>query len=497
MIGYIQQIEQEEEREKAGKSYTYEVGSLITAFFGNEKIREEEEGAKFVLKIQIQEQYIKLQIEENGSIVEQSEGSFAQTKLSKRRNELKRYVYHLFVTYTKKELPWGTLTGIRPTKIAMEFLQEGKTEQEIVKYYEQEYLATEQKATMCVKIATREQALLGTFPYEEQYSLYIGIPFCPSTCLYCSFTSYPIHKYEQKTWEYLEALKKEIAFIREAMEQKGKKPSTIYMGGGTPTSLLASQLDHLLGYVRELFSLDEDDSKLLEFTVEAGRPDSITREKLQVIKKNKVDRISINPQTMKDETLRLIGRAHSVEDTKRAFLMAREEGMDNINMDIIVGLPGENLEDVKHTLDVIKDWKPESLTVHSLAIKRAANLNIQMEKYKSMVKGSTNDMLILVDEYAKQLNLVPYYLYRQKNIPGNLENVGYAKEGLECLYNILIMEEKQTIMAAGAGATTKYVCQKENRIERAENVKNVDQYIERIDEMIERKRTLLKENNDV
>lgn len=494
MIGYIQQIQNEEEREKAGKSYSYEVCSLITAFFGNEKIREEEEGAQFVLKLQLQEDRIQLQIEEQGAVREEIEGPFEQTEITKRRNELKRYVYELFSKYTKKELPWGTLTGIRPTKIAMEFLQEGKTEKEIVEYYEKEYLATEQKAMMCAKIATREQALLGTFPYEEQYSLYIGIPFCPSTCLYCSFTSYPIHKYQQKTWEYLEALKKEIAFIKEAMEQKGKKPSTIYMGGGTPTALSAEQLDHLLAYVREQFCLDEETSELLEFTVEAGRPDSITREKLQVLKKHKVDRISINPQTMKDETLRLIGRAHSVEDTKRAFLMAREEGIDNINMDIIVGLPGENLEDVKNTLDAIKDWKPESLTVHSLAIKRAANLNIQMEKYKSMVKGSTNDMLVLVDDYAKQLNLVPYYLYRQKNIPGNLENVGYAKEGLECLYNILIMEEKQTIMAAGAGATTKYVCHKENRIERAENVKNVDQYIERIDEMIERKRTLLEKN---
>lgn len=492
MIGYIQKIQDEQEREKAGKSYHYEVCSLISAFFGNEKIREEEQNAQFVLRVNIAEHRIQLQIEEEGKCVVEREGAFVEKEISRRRNELKRYVYQLFQDYTKKELPWGTLTGIRPTKIAMELLQEGKSEEEIIDYYQKEYLATGQKAHMCAKISMREQALLGTFPYEEQYSLYIGIPFCPSTCLYCSFTSYPIHKYEQKTWEYLEALKKEIAFIREAMEEQGKKPSTIYMGGGTPTSLSASQLDDLLSYVREQFGLDRDDCELLEFTVEAGRPDSITREKLQVLKKNKIDRISINPQTMKDETLRLIGRAHSVEDTKRAFAMAREEGIHNINMDIIVGLPGEELEDVKRTLDEIKEFKPESLTVHSLAIKRAANLNIQMEKYKSMVKGSTNDMLVLVDDYAKELNLVPYYLYRQKNIPGNLENVGYAKEGLECLYNILIMEEKQTIMAAGAGATTKYVCYGENRIERAENVKNVDQYIERIDEMIERKRNLLQ-----
>ena len=492
MIGYIQKIYDDVEREKAGKSYQYEICSLLTAFFGNQKIRETEEDVELVLKLEVDKNSAKIIIEKEKKEERCSKFVCDDEEISKRRNHIKRQVYEMLCDYTGKTLPWGTLTGIRPTKIAMEFIEQGKTEQEILAYYEQEYLTTNQKAQMCTKIAFREQELLSEFPYEEQYSLYVGIPFCPSTCLYCSFTSYPIHQYEKKTWEYLEALKKEIAYIKEAMEEQGKKPSTIYIGGGTPTSLSAEQLDHLLHFIREEFHLDDEETNLLEFTVEAGRPDSITREKLQAIKKNKVDRISINPQTMKDDTLKLIGRAHSVEDTKRAFLMAREEGVDNINMDIIVGLPGEDLTDVKHTLEEIKKMQPESLTVHSLAIKRAANLNIQMEKYRSMVKGSTNEMLMLVDECASQLQLVPYYLYRQKNIPGNLENVGYAKKGLECLYNILIMEEKQTIMAAGAGATSKYVCHGENRIERAENVKNVDQYIERIDEMIERKRVLLQ-----
>lgn len=492
MIGYIQTIEEVYERERAGNSYQYEVHSLLTAFFGNEKIRETTNDVAFVLYFSLCKQQGKLWIEEEGIQRAIRTFEFDQDSLSMRRNQLKREVYRLLCFYTGKELPWGTLTGIRPTKIAMEFVEQGKREEEIISYYEEEYFTTNQKATMCAKIATREDALLREFPYEEQYSLYIGIPFCPSTCLYCSFTSYPIHRYEEKTWEYLSALKKEIAFIKEAMEQQGKRPSTIYIGGGTPTSLSASQLEMLLSFVREQFQLDKKGNDVLEFTVEAGRPDSITREKLEVLKKYQVTRISINPQTMRDETLRIIGRAHTVEDTKRAYTLAREVGMDNINMDMIVGLPGETLEDVAYTLKEIEAMKPESLTVHSLAIKRAANLNIQMERYKEMVKGSTNEMLTLVDECANRLGLIPYYLYRQKNIPGNLENVGYAKEGLECLYNILIMEEKQTIMAAGAGATSKYVCHQENRIERAENVKNVDQYIERIDEMIERKRKLLQ-----
>ena len=491
MIGYIQKITNEKERESAGKSYQYEVCSLITAFFGNEKIRETEEDVQFVVKLLWTEGNVSLSIEKDGEVKEWIEGICSYKTIQERRNYLKRETYTLLSRYTGKTLPWGTLTGIRPTKIALEMLEDGKEEEEITRYYEEEYLTTEQKAKICNKIAKKEQSLLGEFPYEDQYSLYIGIPFCPSTCLYCSFTSYPIHQYEQKTADYLKALKKEIAYIKEAMEEKGKRLSTIYMGGGTPTALSAEQLDELLSYVRTTFELDDPNNQLLEFTVEAGRPDSITREKLKALRKNKIDRISINPQTMKDETLKLIGRAHTVADTKKAFLMAREEGITNINMDIIVGLPGEDLADVTHTLEEIEQMKPESLTVHSLAIKRAANLNIQMEKYRELVKGSTNEMLLLVDECAKKLNLNPYYLYRQKNIPGNLENVGYAKEGLECLYNILIMEEKQTIMAAGAGATSKYVYQKENRIERAENVKNVDQYIERIDEMIERKRALL------
>ena len=229
-----------------------------------------------------------------------------------------------------------------------------------------------------------------------------------------------------------------------------------------------------------------------EFCVECGRPDSITKEKLDVLKSLGVDRISINPQTMWDETLTLIGRAHTVKETKEAFKLARETGFDNINMDIIVGLPGEDMNHVEHTLEEIHRLAPDSLTLHSLAIKRAANLNIEMEKYHNLIKGSTNEMLLAVDRCARDLDLYPYYLYRQKNIPGKLENIGYSKKGKECAYNILIMEEKMDILALGAGGSSKFVFYKENRIERVENVKNVDEYICRIDEMIDRKRKMFQ-----
>ena len=357
------------------------------------------------------------------------------------RNAVCRFLYRLFEKYTGRSLPWGMLTGIRPTKIIMKRM-------------------------------------------EEEYSLYIGIPFCPTTCLYCSFTSFPVSRFGDRMRAYLDALYKELAFV--AKHHRDKKLTTIYIGGGTPTALDEECLSKLMNMIHELFPVEESE----EFTVESGRPDSITKEKFRILKEAGVTRISINPQTMHQETLDLIGRAHTVEQTKEAFLLARECGFDNINMDIITGLPGESLSYVHETLDEIFKLRPESLTVHSLAIKRAAHLNIEMEKYQGMVKGSTNEMLRLVDEYASNMGMEAYYMYRQKNIPGNLENIGYCVPDKECLYNILIMEEKQDIISCGAGASSKYVFE-QGRIERTENVKNLDHYINRIDEMIDRKRKYL------
>ena len=453
----------------------------------------------------------------------------------KTKNELKQQLYYLLTVYAGKTLPWGTLTGIRPTKIPMELLEEGKSEDEIRSYMNETYLASDEKIELSLSVAKRELELLSRIDYENGYSLYVGIPFCPSTCLYCSFTSYPLAKWANRMDEYLDALEKEIAFTAEAC--KHKVLNSVYIGGGTPTTLSAEQMDRLLTMIGSYFGIADEqgrmiyadehvneidvidevqnpmdgagtenaltdaDSKmekarkqtqLLEFTVEAGRPDSITREKLEVIHRHNISRISINPQTMKEETLRLIGRQHTVQQTIDSFKLAREVGFDNINMDLIVGLPEETIEDVRETMRQLEELDPDNITVHSLAIKRAARLRMQKEQYENLHIENTAQTIDLTAECCHEMGLEPYYLYRQKNMAGNFENVGYAKPGKAGVYNILIMEEKQTIMALGAGATTKVVFEDGKRIERVGNVKDITNYLDRVDEMVERKRELLK-----
>ena len=418
------------------------------------------------------------------------------------KNAMKRFLYRLLSGASGRTLPWGILTGIRPTKLVYELLEKGEEEQAVYNHMREEYLCSDDKTAMSIRIARREAELLEEMDYRDGYSLYIGIPFCPSTCLYCSFPSYSVTKYSDYVEQYLKALKKEIQYAATCFPEK--KLTCVYFGGGTPTTLSAEQLDRLLGLVCGHF----DFSCVKEFCVEAGRPDSITREKLEVLRKWGVDRISINPQSMQLKTLDLIGRRHTVEQVREAFLLARETGHENINMDIILGLPGEDREDVVDTLKQIKELNPESLTVHTLAIKRAARLNIERENYSdkkasevsgkaSQVSGKASQVSGMLEEalqFARENDYLPYYLYRQKNMADNLENIGYSRYGREGLYNILIMEEKQTILALGAGGMSKFVFHRENRIERVNNVKSVTDYINRIDEMIERKRSFLKEN---
>ncbi|MDF2542971.1 MAG: hypothetical protein K0S47_2689 [Herbinix sp.] len=404
------------------------------------------------------------------------------------KNSLKRLLYHILSDITQVQLPWGILTGIRPTKLVYEMLDEGRNEIDIIAHMKSEYLCSDQKISMSLQIAKRERELLSSIDYQNEYSLYIGIPFCPTTCLYCSFTSYSVTKYADYVEEYLKALEKEIEYAATCFPDK--KLTSVYFGGGTPTTLTEKQLDRLLNKVREVF----DFTYLREFTVEAGRPDSITREKLVVLKRYGVDRISINPQSMQQKTLDLIGRKHTVEQIKEAFQMARETGHTNINMDIIIGLPGENNEDVADTLRQIKELNPDSLTVHTLAVKRAARLNQEKNNYQELKAEDVPTMLDTTINFAKDQEYLPYYLYRQKNMSDNLENIGYSRYGKEGIYNILIMEEKQTILALGAGALSKFVFHKENRIERVDNVKSISDYVSRIDEMIQRKQQFLKDN---
>ncbi|MBQ9118945.1 MAG: coproporphyrinogen dehydrogenase HemZ [Lachnospiraceae bacterium] len=403
---------------------------------------------------------------------------------------LMRKLYLILQKLTGKTLPWGIMTGIRPTKQVLERLEEGESAEQIRSFLKEEYYCTDEKIETSLTVAKKEHEILTELDYRNGYSVYIGIPFCPSTCYYCSFPSFPIKIHGHLMEAYLAALKKEIQYAATAIP--GKKLQSIYIGGGTPTTLSAEQLDDLFTAVENAFDL----SHLKEYTVEAGRPDSITPEKLQAIKRHGIPRISINPQTMKQETLDLIGRKHTVEQIEETFYQARELGFENINMDMIIGLAKETPADVALTLERIGRLSPDNLTVHTLAVKRAARLNTNREDYADMAAENVQEMLRLTYEFAKAQNYHPYYLYRQKNMTENLENIGYSRPGKEGIYNILIMEERQTILALGAGATSKFVFREKNQLERVENVKSLKDYIERTDEMIERKKRFLEEFGD-
>ena len=399
------------------------------------------------------------------------------------KHAFKRYLYDVLKDFTGKSLPWGSLTGIRPTKIAYGMLDAGHTDEEILDVFQNTYEVSRQKAVLGLDIAKREREILKDVHYDEGYSLYIGIPFCPTTCLYCSFTSYPIGGYRKVVDEYVDCLVKEMEYVSKRL--KGQILDSVYIGGGTPTTLEPEQLDKLITALKQYF----DFSTVKEFTVEAGRADSITEEKLRVLYKHDVDRISVNPQTMKQETLDIIGRKASVDQVLEAYALARKVGFTNINMDLILGLPGELEEDVQYTIDKVVELDPDSLTVHSLAIKRASHLSKWIQENGVETLHNTDATMEIATGGAKRLGMEPYYLYRQKNMSGNFENVGYAKPGKYGLYNILIMEEKQTIVALGAGSITKVVWP-DGRIERCDNIKDVKLYIEKIDEMLERKKNL-------
>ena len=407
--------------------------------------------------------------------------------------ETERELYRQLVELTGRSLPWGILMGVRPTKLAARQIRKGMNLPEFIEWFGAERCVSEQKARLAYQVALKEQAIIAQAleGSDSTYSLYVGIPFCPSICSYCSFSSGAIDAFRDKVKPYLEALIKEIRGT--AAMCSGLKATTVYVGGGTPTTLNADELDRLLGCIRELYP------SLKEFTVEAGRPDTITAEKLKVLRRYGVSRISINPQSMQQRTLDLIGRRHSVESIREAFALARSMGFDNINMDLIAGLLGETLADMEDTLRKIGEMHPDSLTVHSLAIKRTAQMG--QSGYKSQT-GEIEAMIEAAARSTARMGMEPYYLYRQKSIAGNFENVGYAMPGREGIYNVLIMEEVQSIVACGAGAQSKLVLRTQvpnpNRrkgeltnIVRCENVKNISEYIAREQEMEERKSQLL------
>ncbi|MGI6094166.1 MAG: coproporphyrinogen dehydrogenase HemZ [Lachnospiraceae bacterium] len=470
------------------QDFEYDVHSLVKAFYPKEEVKiyyegeEKKEEFPFLIEVHYEEDQVRIRLNKAGQCIfdDTIALDYVDRKISK--NKVKLLLYCGLQLESGQSLPWGNLTGIRPTKIAMGLLEKGYTNVQAANFMRENYLVSNQKTALAIAIANRERHILRDIDYDRGYSLYVGIPFCPSICLYCSFSSFPLHVWKDRVDQYLDALIKELEFISRIMSDRVL--DTIYIGGGTPTTLEPHQLRRLLDCLQKEFDL----TTVKEYTVEAGRPDSITAEKLAVLREYPVTRISVNPQTMNQKTLDIIGRKHTAEDTVHAFHLAREAGFDNINMDLIAGLPGEDAQMVSHTLDAVRELSPDSLTVHSLAVKRAARLRMFREEYEEMTFENNQEIMDLAYGCAQDLQMSPYYLYRQKNMAGNLENVGYARTGKEGIYNILIMEEKQPIIAAGAGASTKLVFANGSRIERVENVKDVTNYITRIDEMIERKR---------
>ena len=474
------------------RDFEYDVYTLVKAFYPESEIYtfysgENEHPAETFLKLDVgmYDDVLKFSCISDVGKKEASKGIEADTVRTERKNCLKQLVYNVLSEAAGKQLPWGTLTGIRPTKIPMKLMEEGWRNPDIAKYMRETYYTSAKKTALAIAVANREKELLDSISIKDGYSLYVGIPFCPSICLYCSFGSHPYEKWGYLADGYLKALFTELEFIASSMA--GKRLCTIYIGGGTPTTLSAAQLERLLDRIRSLFDM----GGVMEFTVEAGRPDTVDMDKLNVLRKYGVDRISINPQTMNQKTLDTIGRNHTVEQVVSAFGMARQAGFENINMDIITGLPGEGESEARETMRAIEELKPDSLTVHSLALKRATRLNLFKDKYAESSFHNSQEIMDIIDLGAKRMDMEPYYMYRQKNIAGNLENVGYARRGCFGLYNIIIMEEKQTIMAAGSGAMSKFVFDG-GRIERAENVKDLKNYIERIGEMLERKEKYIK-----
>ncbi|MBQ6370467.1 MAG: coproporphyrinogen dehydrogenase HemZ [Firmicutes bacterium] len=407
-------------------------------------------------------------------------------------DELKRQIYRDLSEATGKSPKWGILTGIRPVKLAYELTYGARmasieTRPTILpldrtkEILSDQYLLHPDKVRLTTEILEYQKNTSGD-PPQKSCGVYIGIPFCPTRCLYCSFTSNQVG--EEEIVRYLRGLEQEIDFAAAAAAEEGLQIESVYIGGGTPTTLDEGNLESLLSRIRSRFDL----SSCREFTVEAGRPDTITEGKLTVMQANGVGRISINPQTMHQETLDLIGRRHTVEQTREAFRIAKAAGFDCINTDLIAGLPGEDYPAFAQSLDEVLELGADNITLHTLAVKRASRLKEMDENFNYREEELREKMLTHASETLRGAGFRPYYLYRQKHTSGNTENIGYCREDKISVYNIRIMEERQSILALGAGGISKIYFPAENRLERVPNVSNYEIYIDRIDDMMDRKR---------
>lgn len=395
----------------------------------------------------------------------------------KRVRQAVKYVFlEVMEKATGIDQPWGILTGIRPVKLFHSFLQQGFSEEEAAQKLQKDYLLHPEKTEILAEIARRQKSVLpDLYDLDREVSIYIGIPFCPTKCAYCTFPAYAIQGRNGTVEDFLAGLHEEIKAVGKWLEEKQLKVTTIYFGGGTPTSISVPQMDGLFRLLKKHIPHYEN---VRELNVEAGRPDTLDEAMLDLLKSWNVDRISINPQSFKEETLKWIGRHHTVKETLDKYRLAREKGFTNINMDLIIGLPGEDIQTFQETLKTMGELKPESVTVHTLSFKRGSVMTQNKDKYQVAGREETRTMVKLAREWGKASGYVPYYLYRQKNILGNQENVGYALPGQENMYNIIIMEERQTIIGLGCGAVSKIVSPHTGRITRFSNPKEPKAYID-------------------
>lgn len=467
-------------------NFHFELENLTRLFFPNEKItviRDFSEPQPPYIYTEVSD---KITISVNIGSFNKSET--AVKKLTDDDNELvsAQLLYKLLCDFTGLTQPWGILTGVRPVKL-LRRLAEESSEEQAVKKFEKDFFVSNEKIALSRETEHNERKIL-ELSKPESFSLYVGIPFCPSRCSYCSFVMASIERAEKLIEPYTKLLCEEIKRTAEIANKLGLRLETVYFGGGTPTTLSAEQLDTVLGTVNKSFDM----STCREFTVEAGRPDTIDIAKLFALKENKVDRISINPQTVNDEVLKTIGRKHTAQQFFDAFELARKCGFDNINTDLIAGLPTDTTESFKNSLDSIVRLNAECITVHTLCMKRASRLTTEGVTLDLQQARDAREMLAYTQNILGQNEYIPYYMYRQSRMVGNLENVGWSKKGFESLYNVYVMDETHTILACGSGGVTKLKRNNPDYLERIFNFKYPYEYIDRFDELIQRKSGIMQ-----
>lgn len=467
-------------------NFHFELENLTRLFFPNEKItviRDFSEPQPPYIYTEVSD---KITISVNIGSFNKSET--AVKKLADDDNELvsAQLLYKLLCDFTELTQPWGILTGVRPVKL-LRRLAEESSEEQAVKKFEKDFFVSNEKIALSRETEHNERKIL-ELSKPESFSLYVGIPFCPSRCSYCSFVMASIERAEKLIEPYTKLLCEEIKRTAEIANKLGLRLETVYFGGGTPTTLSAEQLDTVLRTVNKSFDM----STCREFTVEAGRPDTIDIAKLFALKENKVDRISINPQTVNDEVLKTIGRKHTAQQFFDAFELARKCGFDNINTDLIAGLPTDTPESFKNSLDSIVRLNAECITVHTLCMKRASRLTTEGVTLDLQQARDAREMLAYTQNILGQNEYIPYYMYRQSRMVGNLENVGWSKKGFESLYNVYVMDETHTILACGSGGVTKLKRNNPDYLERIFNFKYPYEYIDRFDELIQRKSGIMQ-----